>query len=269
MTELLASVKHVFVDSQKEGAVELRERLDDFKDRFDRCLIIEVRVAQAKAAEQKKLEDLLHSVANLSLRKSCMEGTRNDILDKIEIEVKRVDGPNVTWIRGSPGVGKSALAASIATRLQEQDRQVICFRFDRTESSTITTDALWRVVARDLAHLYPSVCRHILEDNKKPVSSDIDHLFKLLIERPLSTLGNVPREELPVIVIDALDECGGLRHDSSGRRDYETLLRTLKHWVEIDHLKKFKLVITSRPEDRIAQTFPDLISTHCFLLSHH
>ena len=154
------------------------------------------------------------------------------------------------------------MAASIAIRLQEHNRQVICFRFDRTESSTITTDALWRVVARDLTHLYHSVRRHILEDNKKHISYDIDHLFKLLIERPLSTLGNVPREELPVIVIDALDECGGLRHDSSGRRDYEALLRTLKHWVEIDHLKKFKLVITSRPEDRITETFPDSISTH-------
>ena len=95
-----------------------------------------------------------------------------------------------------------------------------------------------------------------------PILSDIDHLFKSLIETPLSTLGDVPREELPVIVIDALDECGGLRHDSAGRRDYESLLRTLKHWVEIDHLKKFKLVITSRPEDSITQTFPESISTH-------
>ena len=139
---------------------------------------------------------------------------------------------------------------------------MICFQFDRTESSTITTDALWRVVARDLAHLYPSVCRHILEDNKKPISSDIDRIFEWLIDRPLSTLNGVSREELPVIVIDALDECGGLRHDSSGKRDYEALLRTLKHWVEVDHLKKFKLVITSRPEDRITKTFPGSISTH-------
>ena len=154
------------------------------------------------------------------------------------------------------------MAASIAIRLQEHNRQVICFRFDRTESSTITTDALWRVVAHDLAHLYPSVCRHILEDNKKPISSDIDRIFEWLIDRPLSTLNGVSREELPVIVIDALDECGGLRHDSSGKRNYEALLRTLKHWVEVDHLKKFKLVITSRPEDRITQTFPDSISTH-------
>jgi len=77
----------------------------------------------------------------------------------------------------------------------------------------------------------------------------------MLIERPLSTLDHDPHEELPVIVVDALDDCGGLRHEPSGK-DYEALLRTLQRWAQGDHLKKFKLVITSRPEDRINQTFP-------------
>ena len=71
---------------------------------------------------------------------------------------------------------------------------------------------------------------------------------------------DVLRKELPVIVIDALDECGGLRHDESGREDLQSLLRTLKRWIQADHLKKFKVVITSRPEDRI--TFPDSIIIH-------
>ena len=86
--------------------------------------------------------------------------------------------------------------------------------------------------------------------------------FKNLIETPLFILGDVPYEELPVIVIDALDECGGLRHDSLAKDDYEDLLRTLKRWVQADHLKKFKLVITSRPEDAITKMFPDSVSTH-------
>ena len=263
-TESLAPVKHMSVKSQNERAIELRERLYAFKDRLRKDLIIEMRVVQAKAADKKKLDDLVYPLAENrpSPRDPCMEGTRNDILDKIESELKRIDGPNVIWIRGSPGVGKSTLAASVSIRLQKQNRQVIWFRFDRTESSTITTDALWRFVAHDLAHLYPSVCRLIPNDNQMPILSDIDQLFKSLIETPLSTLGDVPHEELPVIVIDGLDECGGHRYDSSGQRDYEALLRTLKHWVEVDHLKKFKLVITSRPEDCITETFPDSISTH-------
>ena len=55
----------------------------------------------------------------------------------------------------------------------------------------------------------------------------------------------MPCKELPVIVIDALDKCGGLRYDSSAKNDYEDLLYILKCWIQADHLKKFKLVITS------------------------
>jgi len=194
-----------------------------------------------------------------------MEGTRRSIIQEIENEIHNVDGHNVIWIRGSPGIGKSALAASIAARLQEQDRHVILFRFDRTQSATITTDALWHVVALGLARLYPSIRQHILnivQNDKMPDPSNIDSRFKCLIEMPLSMLNGVPHGELPVIVIDALDECGGLRHNASGKEDYIGLLCMLKHWIQIDHLKRFKLVITSRHDEFIQRMFPKSISIH-------
>jgi len=191
-----------------------------------------------------------------------MKDTRNDILQAIESEVKSVDGHNMIWVRGSPGVGKSALAASILIRLQDQNRHVISFRFDRTQSTTINTDSLWRVVACDLARLYPSFHQYLVKHDKWRSSPGINHLFEDLIVEPISSLGDVPCEELPVIVIDALDECGGLRHDSPAKNDYKGLLRTLKRWVQVDHLKRFKLVITSRPEDAITKMFPDSVSTH-------
>jgi len=217
-----------------------------------------------EVAEQKLLDDLMRALGGnrLPLRDPCMAGTRLDILQRIETETKRTDGHNVIWIRGSPGVGKSALAASILTQLKDQGRRVIPFRFDRTQSTTITTEALWRVVACDFARWYPSLRQQLAQGNTELSSSNIDHLFEILIEKPLFTLSHDPHEGLPVIMIDALDECGGLRHDPSGRKDYVALLRTLRRWTREDHLKKFKLIITSRPEDQIARTFPNSISTH-------
>jgi len=219
----------------------------------------------AKAgAKQRELDDLVRTLGRdrLPLRKACMAGTRQIILQEIESKVKSTDGHNVIWIRGSPGVGKSALAASISIRLNDQGRHVIPFRFDRTRSTSITSKALWRVVACDLAYWYPSLRQQLAQGSTEVISSNIDHLFETLIEKPLSTLYDVSHEELPVIVIDALDECGGLRHDSSGMDDYGGLLRTLKRWVVVDCLRKVKLIITSRPEDRIIQIFPQSISTH-------
>ena len=216
------------------------------------------------AADKKELDDLVAALGEnrLPLRKPCMGGTRTTILQEIENEIENVNAPNVIWIRGSPGVGKSALAASIANWLMDRKRHVIQFRFDRTQSS-VTTIALWRTVACDLARLFPSLRQHLAQGDQGHNSSDIDRLFKLLIEVPLSALDDaIRRERLPVIVIDALDECGGLRHDASGKEDFQSLLHTLKRWTQVDHLKRFKLVITSRPEDRISRTFPKTISIH-------
>ena len=255
-TESLIAAKHILVPYETE-AIELRKKVDGFRDQLVADLAIEIRVAQ-------QLDDLVRAIGGnrLPLRKPCMEGTRQAVLQEIEDKVKSIDSHNVIWIRGSPGVGKSALAASISTRLQDKDQHVISFRFDHVQSTTITTDSLWCVVACDLVRQYPSLHQHLVEGSKGHSSSDIDRLFKSLIETPLSTLDDVPHEELPVIVIDALDKCGGLRHDSSGWDDYEGLLRTLKRWIQVDHLRKFKLVITSRPDNRITQIFPDSISTH-------
>ena len=215
--------------------------------------------------EQKELDHLMRALGGnrLPLRDPCMKDTRQTILQEIENKIKSTDGHNIIWVRGSPGVGKSALAASISTRLEDQGRHVISFRFDRMESTTISTDALWRVVASDLVRQYPILHQHVVEGNRKLSSSNIDRLFKLFVETPLSLLNDdIPHEQLPVIVIDALDECGGLRRESSEEDDFKGLLRTLKRWALVGHLRKFKLIITSRPEDRITQNFPESISTH-------
>jgi len=42
----LAQVKYIFVDSQKEKAIELKDKLDAFKDKFDRNLAIDIRAEQ-------------------------------------------------------------------------------------------------------------------------------------------------------------------------------------------------------------------------------
>jgi len=71
----------------------------------------------AAVAEQKELDDLVSTLGGnkLKIHKPFMEGTHSDILQAIETEVKNTSSHNMIWIRGSPGVGKSALAASILT----------------------------------------------------------------------------------------------------------------------------------------------------------
>jgi len=150
-------------------------------------------------------------VKKLKLCKSYIEGIYSDILQVIETKVKNTSSYTMIWIRGSPSVGKSVLAASILTQLQDQNRYVISFWFYHTQSTMIATDSLWHVVACDLFLLYPSFRWHLVKHHNEHSSSNIDHLFKNLIETPLSSLDDVPYKELLVIVINILDECSGLR----------------------------------------------------------
>ena len=172
---------YILAVPQKDRVIELQKKVDRFEVQLVTDLAVEMRVTQ-------ELNDLVRTVGGnkLLLRAPCMKGTRIAILQRIEIN--KVGEHNVIWIRGSPGVGKSALAASISTQLTDQGRRVISFRFDSTESTRITTEALWRVVACDLARWYPSLRQHLAKGIEGHISSDIDRLFKLLIETPLSTL---------------------------------------------------------------------------------
>jgi len=71
----------------------------------------------AVVTKQKELDDLVSTLGRnkLKMHKPFMEGTYSDILQAIETEVKNTSTHNMIWIRESPSIGKSALAASILT----------------------------------------------------------------------------------------------------------------------------------------------------------
>ncbi len=81
----------------------------------------------------------------------CLEGTREYILLE-----------KLLWIRGHPGVGESALASTIASRLEDRRRLVSYFVFQRAEADMTTTSALWRHVAYGIASRIPSARQRII-----------------------------------------------------------------------------------------------------------
>jgi hypothetical protein len=193
----------------------------------------------------------------------CLEGTRMSILSDIEdkinpsedknTEAKTTEDRNIIWIRGAPGSGKSSVSLSTKSRLHKHGRLVTYFRFDRNEATVTTPSALWCCVAYDLADRYPSVLKHnlsLLRENKVNLTSTMD-LFTSLVEEPLLNLtstDSIPPDHPLVIVIDALDECGGFEGRSSP--DRKALLQTLRRWPKLS--KYFKLLVTSREEGDIS-----------------
>jgi hypothetical protein len=205
-------------------------------------------------------EEILKSIKPKDLdndcpHKPCLQGTRQDILAHINEWIADLDAPNVLWIKGYPGVGKSAIASTFASTLQQSGRLGSIFFFQRAKAASMTTRTLWRKVAVDLARRYPPT-RRVLVDKIRTDEIDLSLLsirvlFDILIREPLAASEHIPNNKLPVIVVDALDECGGLKGTYS--EDRMTFIQTLKLWPGIP--KKFKLIVTSRDESDIGDAF--------------
>ncbi|KIM29916.1 hypothetical protein M408DRAFT_67053, partial [Serendipita vermifera MAFF 305830] len=184
----------------------------------------------------------------------CMNGTRRDIIAKIDAWATDPEVPNILWIKGYPGVGKSAISASLVSQWRSSRRVISSFFFRRELSNAMTPSALWRMVAYGFARRDPTIRQYLVSaltaDDTLPATADIDELFHRLIQQPLTFSGDAS-ETLPIVIVDALDECGGLDGRHSDHR--KGLMRTLKMWSKLP--SRFKLVVTSRVEHDIEKLF--------------
>ncbi|KIM19886.1 hypothetical protein M408DRAFT_172127 [Serendipita vermifera MAFF 305830] len=185
----------------------------------------------------------------------CMEGTREDILSEILDWTADFTAPNILWLKGYPGVGKSTIATSLIGKLQSIGRLGSSFFFKREMADAMTPRALWRRIAYDLSRRYLPIRMHLValitanEDIWD--TPNVHTLFHQLIIDPLTKTDDIPLENLPVVIIDALDECGGLDGQRSDHR--ASLMKMLEGWSRLP--RRFKLVVTSRGESDIETLF--------------
>ena len=143
--------------------------------------------------------DILHKLNPVNSHayhvERCMEGTREEVLEKIK---KWLDDDtttkNMLWIQGSPGSGKSAIASSLTSHLQAQGRLGAWFFFRRGDSALSDPVSMWRTIAAQLANHDDDVASHIrrsLKENRvDPMRSDIQTHFNQLIKQPLLAVEN-------------------------------------------------------------------------------
>jgi hypothetical protein len=179
-----------------------------------------------------------------------MSGTRQHVFSRINDWLVDFEAPNILWIKGYPGIGKSAISSSLVEQLRSSKRLGSSFFFQRANAAVMTSGTLWRTVAYDLARQYPLIRKNlvaVLETEDMVSAANPEKLFLQLIDGPLMATGEIPSDRLPVIVI----ECGGL--DGLQSEDRKDLRQTLKRWSSLPG--RFKLVVTSRGENDIARLF--------------
>ncbi|GJJ08933.1 hypothetical protein Clacol_003153 [Clathrus columnatus] len=244
----------------------IKARVQIYQDAFDRILMefrnhsaLHTEITVGRLLEQNGLISETLSLGNLPYAsgaglhtgKQCLPGTRVEILDDIINWVNDVDDgcPRLFWLAGSAGVGKSAIAHSIALWFQRIGRLGSFFCFDRT-GSIERREKVFSTIARDLADLDTQIKHELVKaiQNKTSLQSTTDlHLqFKNFLFEPLQAISQVTIGPI-LVVIDALDESG----DPISRQE---LLKVITK--ETSSLPaNIRFLVTSRPEQDIIAAF--------------
>ncbi|THH05691.1 hypothetical protein EW146_g9832 [Bondarzewia mesenterica] len=209
--------------SDQEIVEDLNKEFLGFKERFTQGLqvqssgdIAKVRKHLASlvaAVEDEKFLQVLRPTGLRPLeRDRCLPDTRKDILAKIHDWLHDFMAPNILLVNGVPGVGKSTVAATMADNLRGSSVLVSSFAFDRNETLRRTPMVLWRAVASELAKKYPPA-RALIAAKLRLGRIDLGDttagdVFSQLIWEPLQACTDFGKDNFPVVIIDALDECG-------------------------------------------------------------
>ena len=185
-----------------------------------------------------------------------MPGTREDVLTCIKTWLHDLKEPNIFWLTGSPGSGKTTIASTVVSDFYCLSGQ---FFFCCDEAELRDPDNLWRHIAMDLSlgshNLRKSIAQELDNQKANIRGLDISTQFEHLISKPLQEVFKTSVKPL-LVVVDALDEC-----DS-----YEKLLPSLVSWSHLS--KSLKLLITSRHYHKIQSTLKS-VSIHHNLNTGH
>ncbi|OCH91560.1 hypothetical protein OBBRIDRAFT_519952 [Obba rivulosa] len=255
----------VFSSNDRGKIEDLKSKLARLKQKFDRGVSIQNAIATetvkarldklASALDDNRYLEKLNPGYHKTDPPRCLDGTRKEILSTITSWTDNFTASNVFWVHAYPGAGKSSIAFTIANQLKKAHRLGAIFAFDRKAETS--PSILWRHISYNLAQEYPT-CRDDIVWKVKADTLDnmtATEIFHQLVAEPLRRWGGFltgfPRDRLPVIVIDALDECGALGSSSTqGRRE---ILSRISEWAELH--PHFKLIVTSRFEHDINHSF--------------
>ena len=177
-------------------------------------------------------------------RRGCHKGTRESILNEIELWTKDSNKSPVFWLNGLAGTGKTTIAQTISERVFADGLLGASFFCSRDFEDRSNLQLIFPTLAFQLAHNYPkfrSVLVPLLQSNPDVIHESLYNQMRKLMVNPLNSAG-----VSTVIVIDALDECTDDEPQSA-------ILSVMGRFME--EIPKVKIFVTGRPEPRIKSGF--------------
>ncbi|PBK59540.1 hypothetical protein ARMSODRAFT_775903 [Armillaria solidipes] len=210
----------------------------------------------------KTLLQELKPKQELGPKSTCMPGTCKETIQYLLTRITDCDD-SVLWCSGLAGTGKSSLVGSLHNRLcldmSRRSHLAAFIRYDRTsyrDSSGLITSIAYSLAMFD--HRIGNAIAQTLTASPaaaKLPASEARTQFRILVQNPLEEIQELQNGGPLVVIIDGLDEC-----------DVSTeLLEVLADGFGPE-LPFMHLIISSRPEERIARVFKDHPHLHHYPL---
>jgi len=193
----------------------------------------------------------------------CLQGTRVDILKYIHEFLDDTEKNQLVWLHGTAGVGKSAVAFTVAEKMRGlkvteetkvEKRLGGTFFFSRKHTKRCTAGYLFATLVYQLGTNFPSIQKdvsRIIRDNPALLDPDtpLCDQMEALFLRPLRKLQPRLRGCPPLsFVIDALDEC-------TSEPEVKDLILSLAQALCEPDLPVTHILLTSRSESYICKAF--------------
>jgi len=199
-----------------------------------------------------RAEFAAYDAASPAPRNACTEKTREAILDTLRVWASDNTATKVYWLNGMAGTGKTTIAYSFSEILDEGGSLAGTFfsshlRVDTSDVRCIIPTICLQLAASGYLPSFSHLILDVVEANPNCKSWRIAKQFLNFIVRPLTAAYRDTREVVvvPVIVLDALDEC------SDQSLVAELLSVISKHSISLP----VKFFITSRPEIMLKGSF--------------
>ncbi|KDR84428.1 hypothetical protein GALMADRAFT_55745 [Galerina marginata CBS 339.88] len=253
-------------EQEKRCIVEIFERINEARVQFEKLLLKDLtpsRIADHKYHLESEEERHVR-------RQVCTPGTRVRILDDIVTWAKNTspESPNVYWLFGQAGSGKSTIAYSVARRFEFADdpNDTIILGGNFFCSRQFEEARLSKCIIRTVVYHLALKCRAFADQLRdadfETVNQNVCAQLEGLLIAPWQASKPHPLNTPPqyLIVIDALDEING----TGGSEFLRDLLEVIDK--NENRLQGLKFLVTSRPDPNLVRHVNSLKLKHLYRL---